>query len=128
MSLPSKNALQMFFETARLFPHMVAVELEQQAWTYSELLANVIRVSQYLQIERDEIVYQYVDRSLEMVCGLLGIMCSGGVYCPLNPDNPPTRIRSLLDNMQGRFVLANGRTCDSFLNINTTFPYKKVFK
>ncbi len=33
-------------------------------------------------------IYQLVERSFEMICGLFGIMYVGGVYCPLNPTDP----------------------------------------
>jgi len=118
MAVPSKNVLCMFVEVACASPQQVAIELDEQTWTYGELMANVIRVAQQLQIEIGEIVYQYVDRSLEMVCGLLGIMCAGGVYFPLSLADPPVRIRSLLDNIQARFVLIHRSTRDRFLSIN----------
>jgi non-ribosomal peptide synthetase component F len=109
-----KNVLSIFFENVCASPQLVALELNEQIWTYSELLTNVIRVTHHLDIEPGEIVYQYVDRSLEMVCGLLGILCAGGIYCSLNPSNPPAYIRSLLDYLPGRLVLVHVRTCDRF--------------
>ncbi|CAF4192606.1 unnamed protein product, partial [Adineta steineri] len=55
-----------------------------------------------------------MDRSLEMVCGILAILSVGAVYCPLNPEDPPARICSLISETRGRFVLLNGSTRDRF--------------
>jgi non-ribosomal peptide synthetase component F len=116
MTLPSENILEMFFEVTHVAPNQVAIELNEQTWTYSELLMNTIYVARHLHIEIGEIVYQYVDRSLEMVCGILGIMCAGGAYCPLNTDNPPLYIRALIDGIRGRYVLVHENTRRRFLS------------
>lgn len=114
----SNNVLGMFFRATCVCPNQVAIELDDQYWTYSELLANVFCVSNHLKLVMSEIVYQYVDRSLEMVCGLLGIMCAGGVYYPLNPAEPIMRIRLLINQSQGRLVLVHGNTHDRFSSID----------
>lgn len=115
----SNNVVSMFFKVALTSPQQVAVELDDQIWTYGELLTNVIVVAHNLQIAMSQIVYQYVDRSLEMVCGILGIMCAGGVYCSLNPTDPLMRTRLLLNEIQGRFALVHKSTCQKFRSINT---------
>ncbi|CAF1112710.1 unnamed protein product [Adineta steineri] len=119
MVLPSTNVLDMFSQVARLSTQQVAIELNEQIWTYDELLSNVTRVVHHLRLETNQIVCQYVDRSLEMVCGMLGIMCAGGIYCPLNLSDPPIRIHSLLDEIQCRLVLVHGRTHEQFTSINS---------
>ena len=114
MTLSSKNILEMYFKAADACLHKVAIELDEQMWTYGELLTNVTCMAHHLEIELGEIVYQYVDRSLEMVCGLLGIMCAGGVYCPLNPTDLCMRTRALIDEIQGQCVLVHGSTRNRF--------------
>ncbi|CAF2765776.1 unnamed protein product [Rotaria sp. Silwood2] len=49
-----------------------------------------------------------------MVCGLLGIMCAGGAYCPLSPTDPPMYVRTLIDEIQGRCVLVHENTRERF--------------
>ena len=118
MAVVPKNVLAMFVETACKYPNQVAIEMDEQIWTYGELLTNVHHIAQNVAIDRGQIVYQYMDRSLEMVCGILGIMCAGGVYCPLNTGDPPMRIRSLLDEVQGHIALVHRSTRDNFLSIS----------
>jgi non-ribosomal peptide synthetase component F len=116
----STSVLASFFNVSQAFPQKVAIELDKQAWTYGELLASVERVTRYLGlcVGKGQIVYQFVERSLEMISGLLSIMCAGGVYCPLNAADPPMRIQSLLDQLQGQFVLLHDRTLDRFPSTN----------
>ena len=113
----SNTIPEKFFEMALASPQQVVIELDEQIWTYGELLTYVTSVAGYLEIEVGQIVYQYVNRSLEMVCGLLGIMCAGGVYCSLNPADPSIRTSLLLDEIQGRLVLVHKSTRDKFSSI-----------
>jgi non-ribosomal peptide synthetase component F len=117
MSTSYYNVLHQLFDVAQVSQQKVSVTLDDQTWTYAELIKYIERVARHLhrlEIVRGQIVYQFVDRSLEMVCGFLGIMCAGGVYCSLNPTDPPARLASLLDQIQGRFVLVHESTRNRF--------------
>lgn len=56
-------------EIEKLAGQQVAIELDEQSWTYAELLSNVICVSHELGIENGQIVGQCLTRSFEMICG-----------------------------------------------------------
>ncbi|CAF1215394.1 unnamed protein product, partial [Adineta steineri] len=101
------------FNIARLYPQKVALVLDDQAWTYSELIMQVERVVHQLHqsgVVQGQIIYQFVERSFEMICGFFGIMYVGGVYCPLNPALPPGRLNALLEQMKGQYVLVHEKT------------------
>ena len=105
--------LRQFFKTALVHPQKVAVVLDDQAWSYGELIEQIERVTDHLyhlKIVQGQIIYQFVERSLEMICGLFGIMCVGGVYCPLNPTDPPERLISILEQVQGQHILLHEKT------------------
>ncbi|CAF1334934.1 unnamed protein product, partial [Adineta steineri] len=106
-----------FCNMARLYPQKVAVVLDDQVWTYSELIMQVERVVyqlHHLGIVQGQIIYQFVERSFEMICGFFGIMYIGGVYCPLNQTLPPVRLNIILEQMQGQCVLVHEKTLDQF--------------
>ncbi|CAF1585918.1 unnamed protein product [Adineta ricciae] len=119
MNSPSTSVIYGFFQSACSHPQKAAVELDGQMWTYGELLSNVICVASHLNIEIGQIVFQYVERSLEMICGILGILCAGGVYCSLNSDEPIKRTRTILDEVHGQFVLIHENTREKFLQVNS---------
>ena len=94
--------------------------------------SNVTLLTEHLNINEGDIVFQYVERSLEMVCGLLSILCAGGIYCPLNPANPESYIRSLLDLIPGQIVLLHEKTRDRFANSDQrplkTLDHQQIFE
>jgi non-ribosomal peptide synthetase component F len=109
--------LRDLFNAAQIHPQKVAVVLDDQAWTYSELVEKVESVAYHLHsfdVVQGQIIYQFVERGFEMICGLFGIMCAGGVYCPINPTDPADRIAALLEQIQGQYVLLHQKTRNQF--------------
>jgi acyl-coenzyme A synthetase/AMP-(fatty) acid ligase len=114
---PSFNVLRDLANVAEKHPQKIAVVLDEQAWTYGELIEKVESVACHLHsfnLVQGQIIYQCVERSLEMVCGLLGIMCANGVYCPINPTEPFDRITALLEQIQGQCAVLHGKTRSQF--------------
>ncbi|CAF1385793.1 unnamed protein product, partial [Adineta steineri] len=99
-------------------PQKLAVELDEQSLTYCELLYYVQMLSLTLLNEYHvfpgEIVSQCVERSLEMVIGIMAIEMAGGVYCPLSPRDPQHRLHALIEQTQCRLVLADHSTMLKF--------------
>ncbi len=84
---------------ARETPDRVAVTSASGHVTYGELRARADRLAAELVargVGPDVLVGLYVDRSAEMIVGLLGILKAGGAYVPLDPDYPAQRIEFLL--------------------------------
>ena len=101
-------------------PQKLAVELDDQSLTYTELL----NISQILaitllnthQINPGEIICQCVERSLSMVIGIMTIEMIGGVYFPLSSHDPEHRLHSLIQQTQSRFVVVHWLTNTKFDN------------
>ncbi|CAF1525664.1 unnamed protein product, partial [Adineta steineri] len=105
------------FNIAQLYPQKVAIVLDDQVWTYSELAMQVERVVyqlHHLGVVQGQIIYQFVERSFEMICGFLAIIYSGGVYCPINPAIPSDRLNIILEQIQGQYVLVHEKTRNQF--------------
>jgi amino acid adenylation domain-containing protein len=91
-----------------LTPHASAVTSEGTTWTYVELHAAADRVAAALRqrgIGREDIVPILVERSLEMMAGLLGILKAGAAYLPLDPEYPPARLAFMIDDAAARVIL-----------------------
>ncbi|CAF4074768.1 unnamed protein product, partial [Adineta steineri] len=113
----SYYVIRSLFDIARLYPQKVAIVLDDQLWTYSELIMQVERVVyqlHHLGVVQGQIIYQFVERSFEMICGFLAILYIGGVYCPLSSILPPGRLNIILEQMQGRYVLVHEKTRNKF--------------
>lgn len=91
----------LFEEQVERTPDAVAVVHERQSLTYAELNVRANRLARYL-IEKgagpDRLVAICVERSLEMVVGLLAILKSGGAYVPLDPNYPFERLSYMLQD------------------------------
>ena len=98
----------LFEEQALRTPEAVAIKFEDQHISYMELNHRANQVAHYLRslgvLPEIEIGLS-IERSIEMVIGMLGIFKSGGVYVPLDPAYPPKRLHSVIQNSQIRFLL-----------------------
>ncbi|MEH2062640.1 MAG: amino acid adenylation domain-containing protein [Nostoc sp.] len=99
---------QLFEEQVERTPDAVAVVFENQQLTYRELNSRANQLAHYLQtlgVGADVLVGICVERSLEMLVGLLGILKAGGAYVPLDPEYPTERLSFMLEDAQVKVLL-----------------------
>lgn len=90
---------ELFEEQVQRTPDAVAVVYGSHSLTYAELNAKANQLARYLRgkgVRPDQLVGICVERSLEMVVGLLGILKAGGAYVPLDPGQPPERLQYMV--------------------------------
>lgn len=90
---------QLFEEQVARTPHAVAVIEGERHLTYSELNARADQLARHLQAHGagpDVLVGLCVERSIEMLLGLLGVLKAGAAYVPLDPSNPRERLAFIL--------------------------------
>ncbi|MBZ4423334.1 non-ribosomal peptide synthetase, partial [Myxococcus sp. RHSTA-1-4] len=95
-------------EQARRTPDAVAVESDGARLTYRELDARANQVAHGLLhrgVRSGDRVALCVQRSPEMVVGLLGILKAGAAYVPLAPDYPRERLAFMLQDCRARVLL-----------------------
>ncbi|MEJ1929778.1 amino acid adenylation domain-containing protein, partial [Nostoc sp. NIES-2111] len=106
---------QLFEEQVELTPDAVAVEFQNQQLTYKQLNYRANQLAHYLRfwgVGADVLVGLCVERSLEMVIGLLGILKAGGAYVPLDPEYPSDRLSFILEDTQVKVLLTQQRLID----------------
>ncbi len=99
---------QLFEAQVERTPDAVAVVFEQESLTYRQLNSRANFLAHYLQalgVGSDVLVGICVERSLEMVVGLLGILKAGGAYVPLDPTYPAERLAFMLEDSQAAVLL-----------------------
>lgn len=82
-------------------PDRIALVYENQCLTYSELNKRSTQLACFLSnrgVTADVIVAIMVERSIEMIIGLFGIMKAGGAFLPIDPFYPEDRIRYILED------------------------------
>jgi amino acid adenylation domain-containing protein len=100
--------LQWFEDYASASPDALAITCEGRQLTYSELNFTADQIADGLSeagVGNGSLVGILLDRSPEMVAGLLGIWKAGGAYVPLDPAAPVERIALMLDDAAPPFVL-----------------------
>ncbi|TFI50883.1 amino acid adenylation domain-containing protein [Mastigocladus laminosus UU774] len=100
---------QLFEDQVQRTPDAVAVVFENQQLTYHELNCRANQLAHYLQslgVGADVLVGICVERSLEMIVGLLGILKAGGAYVPLDPEYPQERLSFILEDAQVSVLLS----------------------
>ena len=59
-----------------------------------------------------------LERSMEMVVGILGILKAGGAYVPLDPNYPEERLEFMLEDTQARILITQDQLVEKFLKHN----------
>ncbi|HEY0607972.1 MAG TPA: amino acid adenylation domain-containing protein, partial [Herpetosiphonaceae bacterium] len=93
-------------------PEAVALVYASQQLTYRELDQRANQLAHYLRelgVGPEVRVGLCLDRSLELVIGLLGILKAGGAYVPLDPNYPAQRLSFMLEDSQVAVVLSHER-------------------
>ena len=114
---PHDRCLHQLFEAqVRRMPDAEAIRCNGQSLTYGELnhrANNLAHRLQQLGVEPDVVVGLCVERSLDMMVGILGILKSGGAYLPLDPTHPPDRLATILEDNQTATLVTHGRLTDA---------------
>ena len=116
--IPDHACIHKLFEeqTART-PEAAAVVFENQTLTYRELNQRADALAgdlQALRVGSDLRVGLCVNRSLEMIVGLLGVLKAGGCYVPLDPVHPQDRVVFMLEDSQASVLLTQQPVRDLF--------------
>jgi amino acid adenylation domain-containing protein len=98
---PNRCVHQLVEMQAAERPEAVALTFQEQSLTFAELNRRANQLAQHLRmlgIGPETRVGLSVERSLEMIIGLLGIHKAGAAYVPLDPAYPPDRLAFMLDD------------------------------
>ncbi|MGD1704143.1 non-ribosomal peptide synthetase [Dapis sp. BLCC M229] len=94
---------QLFESQVEKTPDAIAVIFGEEKLTYSELNNKANKLAHYLQklgVKPEAHLGICVERSLEMVVGLLGILKAGAAYVPLDPNYPSERLAYMISDSQ----------------------------
>jgi amino acid adenylation domain-containing protein/non-ribosomal peptide synthase protein (TIGR01720 family) len=114
---PSERCLhELIEEQVERSPRAVAVLFKQEQLTYAELNGRANQLARYLRrlgVGPEVRVGICLERSLEMLVGLLGILKAGGCYVPLDPEYPRERLAFMADDARLPVLLTARHLADS---------------
>jgi len=99
---------QLFEEQVERTPDAVALAFGRESLTYRELNERANRLARHLQklgVGPDSLVGICLNRSLEMIVGVLGTLKAGGAYVPLDPAYPEKRLSAMLEDVDLKVLL-----------------------
>lgn len=100
-------------------PLAIAVQYHTQTLTYQELHERSNQVAHFLLkkgIKADDFVGICLNRSLEMVIGILGILKAGGAYVPIDAEYPEKRIQHILQDTKLQILLTDEQSASIVKN------------
>ncbi|MEG4044871.1 amino acid adenylation domain-containing protein [Microcoleus sp. Pol17_C1] len=117
LEIPKNQCVHELFEAqAERTPDAIAVVFQNEYLTYRELNKKANNLASYLQkigVNPEVLVGIYVERSLEMMVGLLGILKAGGAYVPLDPAYPPDRLAFMLEDAKISVLLTQKKQLET---------------
>jgi amino acid adenylation domain-containing protein len=99
---------ELFARQAASTPEAIAVSAGADALTFGDLEARANRVARHLRrlgVGTDTLVALAIERSVEMVVGILAILKAGGAYVPIDPSYPRERIAAMIADARAPIVL-----------------------
>ncbi|MDG1293374.1 MAG: LLM class flavin-dependent oxidoreductase, partial [Pseudomonadales bacterium] len=106
---------QLFERQAQIRPQSTALTFRDQSISYAELNNQVNRLALTLQAlgaKPDQLIGLFIERSIDMVVGLLAILKSGAAYVPLDPSYPHDRIDLMIADSQASILLTHSSLSD----------------
>jgi amino acid adenylation domain-containing protein len=103
---------RLFEEQAASGPGRTAVIFEQERLTYEQLDRRANQLANYLRrlgVGPETFVGLCVERSIEMIVGILGILKAGGAYVPLDPSYPKERLVFILEDINAKVAITEER-------------------
>jgi amino acid adenylation domain-containing protein len=111
---------ELFHKEAQKKPHATAVRCGHEELTYGELdrrAAGLAHVLQTMGVGRNVPVALCLDRSVEMVVGILAVLKAGGAYVPLDSANPRQRMELILEDCQPKVLLTQRNSVGAAMSV-----------
>jgi amino acid adenylation domain-containing protein len=105
---PAATVHDLIAQQARRTPDRVAAECGGSQLTYGELEERTARLAAHLRglgARRDVLVGIFMERSLDMLVGVLAVLRSGAAYVPLDPAYPADRLAYMVEDSGARILL-----------------------
>lgn len=110
LTRPAHCLHELFAQQVAQTPTADALTFEDQTITYAELDTKANQLAHHLQtlgVGPETLVALHLERSLDMVVAILGVLKAGGAYLPLDPASPPERLQFMLTDSQAVVLLTS---------------------
>lgn len=123
----NKTMVDFFVEQVNKTPENVAVVHGDKKITYDELDKKSNQLANYLLnkgVQRESLIGLSMERGIEMIVAILGIIKCGGAYVPIPPDYPMDRIAYILEDSKTKLIITtsdSGKLFSGFENVSPIY-------
>jgi amino acid adenylation domain-containing protein/non-ribosomal peptide synthase protein (TIGR01720 family) len=128
-----KTLHQIFEERVKEQPNAIAVKLEDKEYTYSALNNKANKIASILLNEKtseEKLIGIYMDRSIEMIVGILGVLKAGYGYLPMDPVYPNDRLSFMIEDAKVKRVITQEQLKENLPEekVNVILIEKKILE
>ena len=108
--MTDKSFIDLFEEQVLKTPGNIAIVFEREQLSYLELNERSNQLAHYLQskgVKEETLVPLYLERGIEMMIGMIGIMKAGAAYVPIDTDFPGQRINFILKDTKAKLIVTS---------------------
>ena len=120
-----KTIIQLFEEQAKKHSSEIAVTFENESLTYKELDEKSNQLAHFLKlnykIKDGDVIGIFIDKSLEMIIGMLAILKSGAAFLPLDFELPIERLSYIISNSNPSLILTNHKLCEMVKDLRINY-------
>lgn len=105
-----QNIIGLLTNQVTITPDHLALVWKDKYLTYRELDEKSNKIANYLVgkgVKKDDLVPICLNRSIEMIIGIIGILKSGAAYVPVDPEYPAVRISYILKNIASQVIVTD---------------------
>ncbi len=106
--------IQEFLEaTADRIPGSVALIDGERRITYAELNSAANRIASLLDVQPDDLVGIYLNRTPQLVASIFGVLKAGAAYVPLDPTYPQQRIAGIIEEAKPKVIITSSELANA---------------
>lgn len=119
----NKTIVELFEEQVEKNPDNIAIVFENNKLTYRELNQKSNQLAHYLKeiknVETGNVISIMLNKSIDLLITILGILKCGGIYLPIDNNLPQERVNYILNDSESKYIICELNKYDNkFLNIN----------
>lgn len=117
----NKSIVELFEEQVERTPNNIAIVFQDKKLTYKELNERSNNLANYLKyqgIQNNDICAIIINRSIEMIISILGVLKTGAAYIPIDPHFPTDRIEYILNDSKVKNIITEDSLIHNFNNIS----------
>jgi len=129
MKIPNVTLTKLITKQAKQHPDKIAIKHNGQSITYHELDTKSNQIAAYFianNITNNDIVAVAIDRSINLVICLLGLIKAGAAYVPIDPHLPADRVNFILDNSGAKLLCTAKKYNEHYAGIEDKLLFDEV--